>query len=179
MSQRKAWLVATVVALGILGSACTSGEQTSAPPQSPPETAPAAAPAAAPEVSRTLFHGVWILESHGTAGKPQLVLAGSNVTAIFTAGEDPNSGRLAGRGGCNQYSASFTLSGEDAIKLSAAIATRMFCGEPSGIMEQEAAYLQALEAVSRYRIQGEKLHLSDEAGAHELIFTWQAAEAQK
>ena len=178
MSQLKARLFATVLAWSLLGIACTSGEQTSAPPQSPPETAPEPGPAA-PEVSRTLFDGVWILESHGTPVKPQPVLAGSNVTAIFTAGEDPNSGRLAGRAGCNQYSASFTLSGEDAIKLSAAIATRMFCGEPAGVMEQEAAFLKALEAVSRYRIEGEKLHLSDEAGAHELIFTWQAAEAEK
>jgi heat shock protein HslJ len=119
------------------------------------------------------------LESHGTAGKPQTVLPGGGVTAIFTAAEEPASGRLAGRAGCNQYSASFTLSGKDALKVSAAIATRMFCGEPSGIMEQEAAFLKALEAVSRYRIEGEKLHLSDDAGAHELIFMWQAAEAQK
>jgi heat shock protein HslJ len=175
MSQFKARLVAALVACSLLGVACTSGEQTSAPPQDAPESAPATAP----EVSRTLFDGVWILESHGARVKPQPVLGGSNVTAIFTAGEDPNSGRLAGRAGCNQYSASFTLFGEDAIKLSAAIATRMFCGEPSGVMEQEAAFLKALEAVSRYRIEGEKLHLSDEAGAHELIFTWQAAEAQK
>jgi heat shock protein HslJ len=175
MSQFKARLVAALVAWSLLGVACTSGEQTTAPPQSPPEPAPATAP----EVSHTLFDGVWILESHGAPVKPQPVLAGSNVTAIFTAAEEPASGQLAGRAGCNQYSASFTLSGEDAIKLSAAIATRMFCGEPSGIMEQEAAFLKALEAVSRYRIEGEKLQLSDEAGAHELIFTWQAAEAQK
>jgi heat shock protein HslJ len=119
------------------------------------------------------------LESHGTPSKPQPVLPGRDVTAIFTAAEGPASGRLAGRAGCNQYSASFTLSGEDAIKLSAAIATRMFCGEPSGVMEQEAAFLKALEAISRYRIEGEKLHLSGEAGAHQLIFTWQAAETQK
>jgi heat shock protein HslJ len=175
MSRLKARLVAALVAWSLLGVACTGGEQTSAPPQDAPESAPATAP----EVSRTLFDGVWILESHGARVKPQPVLAGSNVTAIFTAAEEPASGQLAGRAGCNQYSASFTLSGEDAIKLSAAIATRMFCGEPSGVMEQEAAFLKALEAVSRYRIEGEKLHLSDEAGAHELIFTWQAAEAQK
>jgi heat shock protein HslJ len=178
VSQFKAWAVAAVVAC-LLGIACTSGEQTSAPPQSPPEAAPAAAPAATPEVGPTLFDGVWILESHGTPGKPQPVLPGRNVTAIFTAAEGPASGRLAGRAGCNNYSAGLTFSGEDALKVSAAIATRMFCGEPSGIMEQEAAFLKALEAVSRYRIEGEKLHLSDEAGAHELIFTWQAAEAQK
>jgi len=179
MSRLKAWLVAALMAWSLVSSACTSGEQSSAPSQSPPKAAPEPAPATAPEASRTLFDGIWILESHGTPVKPQPVLAGSNVTAIFTAGEDPNSGRLVGRAGCNQYSASFTLSGEDAIKLSAAIATRMFCGEPSGVMEQEAAFLKALEAVSRYRIEGEKLHLSDEAGAHELIFKWQAAESQE
>jgi heat shock protein HslJ len=41
----------------------------------------------------------------------------------------------------------------------------MMCAEPEGIMEQEAAYLAALEDAAAHQIEGDTLELRDEAGA--------------
>ncbi len=66
------------------------------------------------------------------------VILDTTITASF--GTD---GRLSGSAGCNTYNADYTVDGEQ-ISIGPAITTRMFCaGE--GVMEQEMAYLQALE----------------------------------
>lgn len=64
---------------------------------------------------------------------------GSTVTATFAA-----DGTVSGSAGCNAYTASCTLSGTD-LKVTAPAATRKFCDQPAGVMEQEAAFLAALE----------------------------------
>jgi putative lipoprotein len=69
-------------------------------------------------------------------------------------------GSLAGSGGCNSYRADFTL-GEDnpfIITIGPIIATRMSCPEP--IMEQEAAYLAALEEASLWGYDTGKLAIA-------------------
>jgi len=87
------------------------------------------------------------------------VIIGTEITARF--GED---GRVTGTAGCNEYSASYELDGES-IEIGPAAATRRFCGEPEGAMEQEGRYLEALQSAASFRMAGDKLELRTAAGA--------------
>jgi hypothetical protein len=86
-------------------------------------------------------------------------LLGTEVTAVF--GED---GALTGSAGCNRYTAGYEIDG-DSISIGPAASTRMFCAEPEGVMEQETAYLAALESAATYAIQGDTLELWNAEGA--------------
>jgi heat shock protein HslJ len=54
---------------------------------------------------------------------------------------------------------------EGDISIGPAASTRMMCGEPEGIMEQEAQYLATLEMAQVYSIQGDRLELRTTDGA--------------
>ncbi len=96
------------------------------------------------------------------------VLRGTEITALFDA-----KGRLSGKAGCNNYSASYEINGE-ALSISAAVATRMACLRPDGIMKQERAYLSMLQSVAAYRIKGDSLELLDASGTRLALYTAQA-----
>jgi heat shock protein HslJ len=76
---------------------------------------------------------------------------------------------LEGSGGCNTYGGSYTAS-EDRLSVTGVYATEMACMEPEGIMDQEQAYFQVLNTVTRYRVDGDQLELYDEAGSPILAF---------
>jgi len=78
-------------------------------------------------------------------------------------------GSLEGSGGCNTYGGSYTVS-EDSLSVSDVYATEMACMEPEGIMDQEQAYFQVLNTVTRYRVDGDRLELYDDAGSPILAF---------
>jgi hypothetical protein len=71
---------------------------------------------------------------------------------------------LTGSAGCNRYTAAYEIDG-DSISIGPAASTRMFCAEPEGVMEQETAYLAALELAASYAIQGDTLELWSAEGA--------------
>ena len=98
------------------------------------------------------------------------VLIGTEITAAF--GDD---GRLTGSAGCNTYGASYEVDG-DHIALGPAVTTRMWCAEPEGVMDQENAFLGALELAVTYRIQGDKLEMRTADGALALQFTAKPTE---
>jgi heat shock protein HslJ len=81
-------------------------------------------------------------------------------------------GKVSGSAGCNSYSGTFE---EDGTKLaiSQVAVTLMACQEPTGIMEQEIAFLNALAAVQGYRIGGGQLALQDAGGQELLVFSRQ------
>jgi heat shock protein HslJ len=81
------------------------------------------------------------------------VLGGTSLTLEFMA-----DGRLRGSGGCNNFGSSYTLTGSQ-LGIGAAAATRKSCAEPEGVMDQEAAFLRALESVTSMRREGERLEL--------------------
>ena len=87
------------------------------------------------------------------------VLAGSTITAEF--GKD---GVLSGKGGCNDYSGPYVVTGNK-IKIGPLVSTRMACAEPAGVMEQETQYLAALESAATYKIEGNALELRTADGA--------------
>jgi heat shock protein HslJ len=84
--------------------------------------------------------------------------------------------RSRGSAGCNKYGGSYRAT-KESLTLSGIYATEMGCMEPEGIMEQERAYLDALETAARYRVESDRLEVYDEAGAQILVFVnWDARE---
>jgi heat shock protein HslJ len=93
------------------------------------------------------------------------VLSGTEITAVF--GDD---GKVAGSAGCNNYTASYALQ-DTAITFGSAATTRKMCDQPDGIMEQESAFLAALESAAGYQIEGDVLMLTDADGVRLAAFT--------
>ena len=112
-----------------------------------------------PAQSAALLDTEWVLISlNGSA-----LIEGTEITLNFKEAS------LDGSAGCNTYGGSYTAS-EDSLRLSGVYATEMGCPEPKGILDQEKAYLDALNAAARYRVDGDWLEVYDEAGAPILAF---------
>ena len=92
-------------------------------------------------------------------------IAGTEITATFAA-----SGAVTGSAGCNDYTANYTTD-RGAIEISEPAATRKTCPEPAGVMEQEAAYLDALPQATQYRVDGRSLELLTDAGTRVASYT--------
>ncbi len=95
------------------------------------------------------------------------VIIGTEITASF--GKE---GTLSGSAGCNNYIATYEGDGDN-ISIGPAAATRMFCQEPDGVLEQEVQYLAALETASTYLIEVDKMEMRTAEGA--LAATFQTA----
>ncbi len=54
------------------------------------------------------------------------------------------------------------------------IATRRFCAEPEGIMEQEQEYLTALGTAATYRMTGDRMEMRTAEGS--IVATFEAAK---
>ncbi|MDV2481993.1 META domain-containing protein [Methanoculleus sp. Wushi-C6] len=101
----------------------------------------------------------WTLESYSTDGvSASSVIAGTAITAAFS-----DDGNVTGSAGCNRYGAGYLLDGAN-LTVEPPISTKMHCGEPEGVMEQENRYLSLLESVTGYRIDGDRLDLLDGSG---------------
>jgi heat shock protein HslJ len=73
----------------------------------------------------------------------------------------PDQKRVAGSGGCNRLTGSYTLDGERLI-FGRMAGTMMACTDG---MAQERAFLDTLAKVARWRITGQRLELYDATGA--------------
>ena len=106
---------------------------------------------------RTLV-GSWALKSY-TDGKGGSIpiIAIAPVTAKFL-----QDGSLSGSSGCNQYSTTYSTSGES-ISVSSPAITLMAC-EPD-VMAQETAYLTLLPKAGRFVISGDSMTLYDSTGS--------------
>lgn len=78
-------------------------------------------------------------------------------------------GRVSGSAGCNKYFADYTVDG-DQLTVSGVGSTKMFCGEPKGVMDQEALFLQALEKAARFEIREQSLTIFNAEGGVLLQF---------
>lgn len=92
------------------------------------------------------------------------VLPGTRLTVLF---ED---GNVGGSSGCNNYSGSYTVSGNQ-ISIGPLAGTMKMCVEPEGIMEQEAAYQAALQSAATYRVIASRLEIVSENGELAAVFT--------
>lgn len=121
MMRRKFMAVAAIFALGAGLGACESSVSANGSDN---------------ELSRR----DWVAKSIG--GTP--VVGPGRVTLAFAEG------RVSGRGGCNHYSGPVEIGPSGTLRVGALISTKMACAEP-GLMQQESAYLNALNSAERYR----------------------------
>ena len=96
-------------------------------------------------------------------GAVQTTTLTEQITAVF----GPNGG-LAGSGGCNDYNATYTVSG-DALTLGPVAATKKACADD--VMTEENAYFAALGNVATFDIRGTTLTLRDSGGAAQVTYT--------
>jgi ABC-type amino acid transport substrate-binding protein len=136
-----------------------------APEPTTPPSAPAAAPApTAPEApgaasAETPVGKEYVLISfRDAAGALASPLTGTRVTAQFGA-----EGQLSGDGGCNPYSSTYQINGNQ-LTIAPIAPPEKYCSAPLGIMDQEQQYLSSLHTAAAYSLKGGMLTLSDGAG---------------
>ncbi len=81
------------------------------------------------------------------------VIIDTRITANFGADN-----QVTGSGSCNDYFGSYQVSGNN-ISVGPLSSAQMACGEPAGVMEQEAEYLTALQSANTFRLDGNRLEL--------------------
>ena len=120
--------------------------------------------------SLTLAGTAWEVTAYNNGERAVVsVLGGTRITAHF--GDD---GRVTGSAGCNQYFANFEAKGES-ISIAQPGATRRFCAEPEGVMDQEVRFLEALRSATTFRRENERLALRTADGALALTLVRDAA----
>jgi heat shock protein HslJ len=112
-----------------------------------------------PPADQPLEGTAWQLTTVASGEVASSLIANTQITAEFT------NGTLAGKSGCNSYSASYSLSGPG-ITVGEVVSTKIACA--SDIMTQEQVYLAALGAATGFAIEGEQLTLTHPGG--HLIF---------
>jgi len=110
--------------------------------------------------SQDLSGSTWDVISYNN-GKQAVtsVMTGTSLTASF--GTD---GTLSGNSGCNSYSGSYKMNGNQ-ITIGPLASTKKFCGDPAGIMDQESQYLAALQSAATSQVEGNTLELRTQDGA--------------
>ncbi len=86
------------------------------------------------------------------------VIPTTTLTAVF--GTD---GGVTGEGGINTFSASYTIQGGSEISIGTINAAQM--AGPPDVMDQQLAYLTALESATTYEVSGKRLELRTADGA--------------
>ena len=146
-----------VLAVVALGAACArqpSTENTEAASGTPISATPATPPAGA--AAMNLKDTYWLLTALGD--KPVAAADTGRAAHIILRGD---SKQVNGSGGCNRMFGVYELNG-DALRFSGVGSTKMACKEG---METESAFLPVIMHVARYRVDGQKLELSDSTGA--------------
>jgi heat shock protein HslJ len=107
----------------------------------------------------------WLVTGYNNGrGGFSSLLRDTDVTAVFV-----DDGSLVGSAGCNQYTTSYQIDG-DSITIGPVGLTRKMCNDPEGIMEQEQAYLAALESAATFSIKGDRLELRDTEGTRMVAY---------
>ncbi|MCB0195939.1 MAG: META domain-containing protein [Anaerolineae bacterium] len=124
--------------------------------------------------SNDLAGSNWIVTSYNN-GQEAVVntMTDTELTANF--GTD---GRITGNSGCNNYSAGFTVDGNN-ITIEQGLSTMMACIEPEGVMDQEQEFLAALASAATYQITGNTMQMrtADDALAATFMRAPASAEA--
>jgi len=108
----------------------------------------------------------WVLTSlNGNS-----LIEGTSITLSFAEGV------LSGFAGCNGYgggpdSGKYVVTDDGTLTIPHQIAvTVQLCSTPEGIMEQEAAYIEALRSTTSYRMVDDRLEIDNAAGETILVF---------
>ncbi len=114
-----------------------------------------------PPIDPALDDTEWVLNSLNGSS----LLEGSNITLNFAAGG------VGGFAGCNAYGGEYTAADEGTLTIGEMMITLMDCQTPEGILEQEAAYIEALRNATAYRVMDDHLEIANAAGETTLVFT--------
>jgi heat shock protein HslJ len=160
----KSYLVLGIICifLAVLFAGCT--QPVTLPAATPPATAVPATPPPTTDSRILLMSATWSLGSMMKDGTTVAVIPGTIITAKFNAG-----GSLDGAAGCNNYFASYTVSG-NTMAIGPIGSTLMFCGAPAGVMNQETTYLAMLQNASTFSVTATELRISDASGKNQLIY---------
>lgn len=157
-----------VVAIALLWlllalTGCILPEGSTTPPAANTPDATEEAPSTEGETA-VLENSKWTLTLFGAPDAETPVVAGSTITLVFDT-----DGQAGGSAGCNTYGGSYEVQG-DQLRFGELISTLMACVD-QGVMEQEMAYLAALQSADRFAIDGDMLRIwyDDENGV--LVFT--------
>ena len=103
------------------------------------------------------LEGSWSVTGYNNGkGAVTTPKAGTTLTAMFTLDQ------ISGSSGCNTYNGGYTIDGTT-IKIGPLAATRMACAQD--VMDQETAFLTALQAATTVEQSGANVTLRDSAGA--------------
>jgi heat shock protein HslJ len=149
----------------LMDMAADSGTMRFAPAGGGTAAAPPVGPAPDPELPANSAQGILFqLVNFGPLGAEQAVLAGTSITAVFGETE------VSGSAGCNDYTAPMTPV-DDYFTIGPIAVTEEFCSEPAGIMEQEQAYLTALDATDGFLWLSQPVNNSTVITAGRLFYT--------
>jgi heat shock protein HslJ len=116
-------------------------------------TAPPPTATSAPAVDPLAGTSWQVVSYNNGRGAVVSVLADSLLLIDFEA-----DGLVTGNAGCNTYSAAYTVNG-NTIAIGLPGTTNLFCAAPEGVMDQEAAFLAALQSAATFRIRGDTLEM--------------------
>ena len=108
------------------------------------------------EVPLTFENIKWELKAYGYEETLQDVLNETFVTVFF----DEENATVSGSGGCNNYTADYTIEA-DKLSVSAFSSTEMYC-QFEGIMQQEEAFFMLLSEAVNYHYPDERLQIKSE-----------------
>jgi heat shock protein HslJ len=111
------------------------------------------------ESPREFVGSSWWLASYSSdTGCATRILEDADISVTFDT-----DGQFGGLAGCNSYWGTYTADGHR-LTVESLDSTKAVCSEPAGIMEQEQAYLRALQNTATFDIEGDKLTLSSSEG---------------
>jgi heat shock protein HslJ len=157
-------LVVILAMSAVLIAGCTSPI-----PFTPAVTTVPATPQVTPvptPLTDPLLLGTWNLKAMNVRGGTALTFPSTQVTITFY-----DQGSLSGYGGCNNYNAGYTFTGQvlysgKGIVINPIISTQKYCADSS---DTEATYLQILQKTNSYVVNGDTLTITDSL-ASQLIF---------
>ena len=119
---------------------------------------------AACSTTQSLDATSWRMTSYrDSQGSLAEILPDTVVTADF------QSDQVSGNVTCNNYSGTYQTTGNK-ISIGPLATTMRECIGPDGIMQQEAAFLSAMEAAAQFEIKGDTLEMADDQGDTILVF---------
>lgn len=160
-------VAALFLTLSLLLAACTTS-QPGATPTSVPDAPPSAPNTPATGGEDSLMGTLWVLESFGTPSAETAVTGETPLTLEFTL-----DGQVGGYGGCNSFGGSYTVEGNRLV-LGEIVSTLVACVDTT-LMNQEVEYLNALQTVAEFQVDGDRLAITYHEGQGTLNFISAAA----
>lgn len=117
-----------------------------------------AQPTATPQPANVLSGTQWNVMQYNDGNSIQGLLPDTFASADFGA-----DGQITGSASCNRYSGTYSVS-SNSLTISPLGIGMTMCASPEGIMEQEAAIVNALQSAATFRIEGSTLNIFNSAG---------------